>query len=95
MIAALFLRALDTRGDIYLPFGFDGDKWTDAEKEIVTAAIKPHVPERVDAGFNNFVFFKFSDAHFYARRFTWEHLGMASQSAAELADKIKDYYANP
>lgn len=92
MLANLFLRVLDTNGAVYLPYTFSGE-WTDAEKEIVTNAIAPHVPERVDAGFNNFVFYKFGDGDFGAKRFTWEHIEWNSRSADELATKIATYYA--
>lgn len=91
MLATLFIRHLDTRGEVYAPFGFNGE-WTDQEKEIVTSAIAPHVPERVDAVFNNFMFYKFGEKNFAARRFTWEHMEWGSTSAEELALKIKKYY---
>ena len=91
MLASLFLRVLDNKGDVYLPFHFEGEGWTDEEKKLISDAFAPHVPERVDAGFNNFGVFKHGD-HYSARRYTWQGYTLHGRSAEALAQKIKEYY---
>lgn len=90
-VAQAFIRALDNQGAAYLPYAFSGD-WTETEREIIRAAIDPHVPNRVDAGFDNWRFRKAAADHFMARRATWEMV-FSVNSAEELGGKVADYYA--
>ena len=89
-VTDLFLRALDDRGEVYLPYALEGN-WTDDEKAVVKAAIDPHVPERVDAMFNNWCFWK-DEFGFSARRNTWDRLWSA-KTAQDMADYITRYYS--
>ena len=89
-VASLFLRILDTNGAIYLPYHFEGD-WTDEEKAQIEKAINPHVPEKVDAGFNNWRFSKHSWG-FLGKRATWDML-FSTATAEEMAQKVSDYYS--
>jgi len=90
-VAGLFMRALDNRGDIYLPYSLEGD-FTPDEREAIEGALRSHVPANVDAMFNNWRISKFSGGHFYAMRATWES-GMSADSAQEMAEKLSKYYA--
>lgn len=90
-VAQTFIRALDNKGSIYLPYAFSGE-WSEAEKSEIAAAIDPHVPERVDAMFNNWRFRKASNDHFMARKATWTMGSLSAYSASELAEKIAEYY---
>lgn len=90
-VAGLFMRALDNRGDVYLPYSLEGD-FTPDEREAIESALRPHVPASVDAMFNNWRISKFSSGHFYAMRATWES-GMGAGSAQEMAEKLSKYYA--
>ncbi len=90
-IAQSFMRVLDNKGSIYLPYGFSGE-WSEAEEAIMAAAIDPHVPERVDAMFNNWRFRKASDDHFMARKASWVMGALSARSAEELGQEIGDYY---
>lgn len=88
-IANLFLRACNNNGAIYLPYAFEGD-WTDEEKQVISTAIDPHVPERVDAMFNNWMFWKHNWG-FSAKKATWEMIWSAD-TVEEMAGKITGYY---
>jgi len=90
-VAALFVRALDNRGDVYLPYSLEGDFLPD-EREVIEDALRPHVSVKVDAMFNNWRISKFSGGHFYAMRATWES-GMGANSAQEMAEKLSQYHA--
>lgn len=91
LVAETFIRVLDNKGTIYLPYSFSGE-WSEAEKEEIAAAIDPHVPERVDAMFNNWRFRRASDEHFMARKASWVMGSLSAYSASELAEKITEYY---
>lgn len=86
------MRAIDNRGDVYLPYSF-GDGFTVAERRAIEVAIKPHVAEPVDAMFNNWQFEKYGKDWFTAQRATWDRPDLVAQSAEELAQKITKYYA--
>lgn len=88
-LAELFFRAYDT--NTYSPYTFLGDEWTDAEKAVISAAVAPHVPEKVDAIFNEWRFSKYSI--FSATRATWDHGWLSGNTAQELAAKITEYYS--
>lgn len=91
-IADIFMRALDNNGDVYAPYNFEGE-WTEAEKEVVSAAIDPHVPGKVDAMFNNWLFTKSNLPNFFIlKRATWDQV-ICVTSAADVAVKIASYYA--
>lgn len=90
-VAALFSRVLDSNGAAYLPYEFSGD-WTEAEKEVIKAVIDQHVPERVDAMFNNWRFSKQGDDLFLGWRATWEMGSIGGDSADKLAADIRAYY---
>lgn len=89
---SLSLRLAASGRDDYLPYGFDGN-WTDDDRATVEAAIKPHVPERVDSMFNNWLFWSYASGGYGARRATWDRGGLYAQTAAELAEKITAYYS--
>ena len=76
----------------YLPYGFDGE-WTDEDRATVEAAITPHVPERVDSMFNNWLFWTYPGGGFGGKRATWDMGLWHAHTAAELAAKITAYYA--
>jgi len=84
------MRATDDKGTTYLPYTFDGE-WTEEERAEVEAAIRPHVPERVIATFNNWAFFTAGNGYF-GRRATWDMGNLHGATAAELAEKIRGYY---
>lgn len=86
------LRAIDPSGTVYDPYAFEGD-WTGADKAIISAVIDKYVPQRVDAGFNNWVFIKRGD-NYYAKRYTWESCGLFSTSVQALAALLEDYYTH-
>lgn len=90
-VAGLFMRALDNRGDVYLPYSLEGN-FTPDEREVIENALRPHVPANVDSMFNNWRISKFSSGYFYAMRATWES-GFGAESALEIAEKISKYYA--
>jgi hypothetical protein len=89
-VAGLFMRALDNRGDVYLPYSLEGN-FTPGERAAIESALRPHVPEKVDAMFNNWRISKFSGGYFHAMRATWD-TGMGADSAQEMAEKITKYY---
>lgn len=96
LVAAMCLRAVcQHQGRIYLPYGFaDYDSpWTDEEKQAIKKAIDSYVPARVDSMFNNWLFTKMDSSLFMARRSTWDHGELGAETAIELAEKIKSYYA--
>jgi hypothetical protein len=90
-VAQTSMRVLDDKGSIYLPYGFSGE-WSEAERSEMAAAIDPHVPERVDAMFNNWRFRKASDDHFMARKASWVMGSLSARSVTELAQEITNYY---
>lgn len=90
MLGALFMRHLDTNGDVYLPYSFSGN-WSEDEKKLISDAISPYVPEKVDATWNNWQFTKF-DRGFLGRRFTWDRGFFNTETVEELAQKIAAYY---
>ena len=98
-VANLFLRALDNRGDVYLPYEFQGEHWTKAEKETIEQAIlkinaySGLIPPKVDAMYNNWLFWKFSSKSFSARRSTWDMVGLGADSAGGLAKELDRYYS--
>jgi hypothetical protein len=75
----------------YLPFGFDGN-WTKSDKAIVTAAIAPHVPERIDSMFNNWLFWTYTSGGFGGKRSTWDMGAWHTETVQDLANKITEYY---
>ena len=89
-VAALFMRAVDNRGAVYLPYAFDGE-WTEEEKAPIKDAIAPNVSERVEATFNNWCLFKAGG--YFARRATWDIGNFYGTTPEELAEKIRAYYA--
>src|SRR5512139_3866342 len=93
-IANLFLRATNNNGAVYLPYSLIADpaEFTEHERELIENAFKPHVPERVDAMFNNWAVWKVDSQFFMAKRATWEEL-ICTRSAEEMAQKITDYYS--
>jgi len=90
-VASLMMRAIDGNGDVYVPYTFGGG-FTNDEQRVIAAAFKPHVPERVDAMFNNWILAKYGKDHFTANRATWYRGGLVAKTAQELADKITNYY---
>lgn len=88
-IANLCLRMIDKKGAVYAPYVFDGE-FTEQEKSVIKSAIDKHVPEKVDAMFNNWIFTK-SAIDFGMYRSTWES-GVRAQTAEELARAIENYY---
>jgi hypothetical protein len=76
----------------YLPYAFDGD-WTEADRATVEASIKPHVPERVDSMFNNWLFWIYADGTFGAKRSTWNMGMFYAETAQGMAEKITAYYS--
>lgn len=76
----------------FLPYGFDGI-FSDEDRATIEAAIKPHVPERVDSMFNNWLFWPYASGGFGAKRSTWDMGMFYADTAAEMAEKIADYYA--
>ena len=73
-----------------VPYTLEG-AFTAEEREIIESALRPHVPDRVDAGFNNWTIGKLSPVSFFAMRATWGS-GIGANSAQELADKITNCY---
>jgi hypothetical protein len=90
-ILGLTLRAADNNGNAYNPYGFEGN-WTAKEKKIISDAIDPHVPEKVDAMFNNWRFTKFSWG-FMGKRATWDMGLFSTNIVEEMASKVSDYYS--
>jgi hypothetical protein len=88
-VAALFMRALDNQGDVYLPYSWEGD-WTVPEKNLVACKIAPHVPNRVDAMFNNWLFSKYA-GRFFARRATWDR-GCSGDTLEDFVANLEAYY---
>lgn len=88
---ALSLRVAAAGNTDFLPYTFDGD-WSEEDRAVVEAAIKPHVPERVDSMFNNWSFYR-GRMGFTATRATWNMGNIHAGTAAELAEKIEDFYA--
>ena len=92
-IAGLFLRAINNRGNAYLPYYFEGD-WSENEMDIVAKALDHNVPNSVDAKFNRWRFTKSSKTFFMARRAKWEWDSILdARSAKELSDKVEHYYS--
>jgi hypothetical protein len=90
-IASLFMRVLDNSGDIYAPYYFDEDDgWTEDEKAIVKAIMDNHCPEKVDAGYNNWAFYK-SEYGYNAKRATWRYL-MFGKTLDEFCEKLRKYH---
>jgi len=89
-IAGLFLRVLDNNGDIYSPYSFEGN-WSLDEKKIISGIIDLHVPEKVDAMFNNWNFHKVDSHYFMAKRATWESI-WCRNSLTEIAELLDKYY---
>lgn len=91
----LLSRSIDNQGVIYFPYSFAwfDSEWTDEEKDKIKAVIDPHVPERVDARFNNWRFTKVRNVYFLARRATWIE-PIAARSADGLAERIRVFYEN-
>jgi hypothetical protein len=87
----LSLRAAISGRAEYLPYAFDGE-WSDEDRAIITAAIAPHVPERVDSMFNNWGFWQYPSGGFGAKRSTWDMGMYFTHTAAEMAAKITEYY---
>lgn len=93
-VFALMLRhAQMTNRNVYSPYGFTG-QWSDEDKAVVEQALKSHVPESVDSGFNNWILSNWGTGGFYARRATWDRGGLFGDTAQELAEKITDFYAS-
>ena len=86
---ALIRAALADKGMAYLPYVFVGN-WTDQEKLVVQAAIDPHVPVKVYATFNNWIFTKQSFG-VMARKASWTEPWLLD-TAGQLADRISKYY---
>ena len=80
-------------GDIYLPYHFEGEKWTTEEMEIVKTTLDLHCPERVEATFNNWRLWKTD--RFAASRATWESGSLVGDTVEELAQELESYYARP
>lgn len=88
---ALSLRLAASGRDDFLPYAFEGD-WSDEDRAIVEAAIKLHVPERVDSMFNNWLFWAYAGGGFGGKRATWDMGLWSTETAQELAAKITEYY---
>jgi hypothetical protein len=88
-IAALCMRVINQSGPIYWPYSFEGE-WTDEEKAMVSNIVAKHMPERVDASFNNWLFAKHEG--FMARRFTWDS-PIWTRTIDALCDALVTYYA--
>lgn len=89
-VAATPMRAIDDLGEIYAPYSLDG-AFTPTERKTIEAAIKPHVPERVGATFNEWRIAKISNDYFTMKRFTWG-TSLGGKSAEEIAEKLSAYY---
>jgi len=77
----------------YFPYTLEGE-FTSDECETIAAAFRKHVPEHVDAGFNNWQVVKFSEGKCYVRRATWEN-GRMVDTAEDVAELITGYYTTP
>jgi hypothetical protein len=64
-----FEAAARHAGEKYSPVMFGCGKWDDGEIEIINAAFKGHVPERVAASFNMWTVYKY-DTELRARQLT-------------------------
>lgn len=79
--------------DIYAAYSFEGRNWEINEREIIDTAIKPHVPERVDSGFNTWTFNKSYDGVIYISRATWSWENTKTfRTVDEAAAFITEYY---
>ena len=90
-VAGLLLRALDRRGDAYLPYEFYGT-WHAPDKELVRSTMDCFVAERVDAMFNEWHFWHHEGGLFTARRGTWAMGCLSAHTAEELTLQLVDYY---
>ncbi len=90
-VGAILMRAAMPQVPRCFPYGFEGD-WTGDEKALISAAIDPHVPERVTPMFNNWMFKSMPD-RFVGRRSTWDMGLFSARTAHELAEQVSEYYA--
>lgn len=92
-VASIFMRAIDDRGAVYLPYVFDedtfGKNFTEEEKAAISKYMDTVCPERVTASYNNWIFYK--GKTFSAFRATWER-GIGADTLDELLKKLKDYH---
>lgn len=63
--------------------------WSDADRAVVEAAIKPLVPEH----HMDWLFWTYPGGGFGAKRATWDMETWYAEMAQELAAKIAAYYA--
>lgn len=96
-VANLLLRAIDKSGAVFPPFHLEGD-WTTQEQMVIADALRPHVPDRVDAMFNEWHFWKHShsdgNSTFGGKKATWDLTSWWCETVGELSKKITDYYEN-
>jgi len=86
-----FLRAVDTQGDVYLPYVLRGD-FTPSERAVIEELFEGHIPKTIGAMFNNWIVYKLPSGSFYAWRATWD-TGFTAETADEMADKISKYFS--
>ena len=89
---ALSLRMANGNGAIYAPYSFDvfQAEWNDGEQDAIATAIAPHVPEKVSATFNNWLFTKYRNGY-TIRRATWER-GQFRATLDEVVTFVSEYY---
>lgn len=84
-------RALDNRGPIYSPYTFKGN-WTPDEQKVIESTIRVYAPDKVDAGFNDWLFLK-SGSIFMAKRATWDGFDLGEGTPERLAQQLDNYYS--
>ena len=87
--AALFMRALDTRGSVYSPYVFNG--FREDEVERIVNALSEFVPDKVDAMYNNWLISRYG-LKLFAHRATWEIGELSADTVDLLIEEIVGYY---
>jgi hypothetical protein len=75
----------------YRPYIFEGDHWTDQEKERIARFLAPHVPERVYPNFNEWHFFKDAADRFLVLRVTYEKGSYYRSLDGVIGELMDDY----
>lgn len=82
---------------MYPSFHLEGE-WNPNEQIVIQEALRPHVPARVDAMFNEWHFWKISHADgtatFGGKKATWDLTSWYCDTVEELAKKVTDYYTD-
>jgi hypothetical protein len=75
----------------YRPYIFEGDHWTDQEKERIARFLAPNVPERVYPNFNEWHFFKDAADRFLVLRVTYEKGSYYRSLDGVIGELMDDY----